>query len=55
MKYLQLGPTSYFSPPLNNAIMLWIHQGINPLIRSEPSWSNHLWKLHHSHTQSMLY
>jgi hypothetical protein len=22
MKYLQLGPTSYFSPPLNNAIML---------------------------------
>jgi hypothetical protein len=34
-----------------NAIILWIHQGINPFITSEPSWSNHLWKCPHRHIQ----
>lgn len=28
-------------PSSNNAITLWIHQGSNPLIRLEPSGSNH--------------
>jgi hypothetical protein len=35
-------PTSYFSPPPNNAIILWIHDKINLFIRSEPSWFNPL-------------
>jgi hypothetical protein len=38
---LPTGPTSYFLPPLNNAIILWIHQGINPLMKSESSGSNY--------------
>jgi hypothetical protein len=35
----QWRPTSYCLPPSNNAIK-WIHQGINPLITLEHSWSN---------------
>jgi hypothetical protein len=39
---LQLGPISYFPPLPNNGIILWIHWGINPVIRSQSSWSNYL-------------
>jgi hypothetical protein len=37
--FLHQGPTSNFSPPLNNVI---ISQGIHPLIKPDPSWPNHL-------------
>lgn len=40
---LQLRP-SPFPPPPNKGIILWLFQGIDPSIRSEPSWSIHLWK-----------
>jgi hypothetical protein len=43
--FLQLGPTSYCSPPSNTAIILWIHEGIKLLIRSEPSGSSQFPKL----------
>jgi hypothetical protein len=33
--FLQAGPTSL--PPPNSAMILWIHQGINPFITLEPS------------------
>jgi hypothetical protein len=39
-------PTSSNNPTLNNVILLWIHQWISPLIRSEPLWSNHFPKAH---------
>jgi hypothetical protein len=32
-------------------MVLWILQGINPLIRSEPSLSSRVWKPHHVHPQ----
>jgi hypothetical protein len=32
------------SPPPNNCIKLWLYQWINPLMKSEPSWSNHFQK-----------
>jgi hypothetical protein len=38
--FLQLGSTFYFPLPSNNSIVLWIHQGINPLIRSMPPGFN---------------
>jgi hypothetical protein len=40
--FFQVGQTTYFLPSSSNVTTLWIHQGINPLISSEPSWSNHL-------------
>jgi hypothetical protein len=53
--FLQLGPTSCFSLPPNNAIILWVHQGINLLIRSEPLGSNHFPKATKSHTWACEY
>jgi hypothetical protein len=50
--FLQVGPTSYLPPPPNNAFILWIHQEMNPSIRSEPSESSHLPKTHHLATSS---
>jgi hypothetical protein len=36
------GRPNLYLPPLSyNAIILWLHQGINPLIRLEPSGSSH--------------
>jgi hypothetical protein len=33
--FLQVGSTFYLSPLPNNAIILQIHEGINPFLRSE--------------------
>lgn len=35
-----------------NVIILRICQGVNPMMRSEPSWSNRLQKQHHRHPQN---
>jgi hypothetical protein len=41
--FLQLGPISYLLQP-HDAITVCIHQGTDPLIRSEPSRANLLWE-----------
>jgi hypothetical protein len=40
-----------FIPLLSVIFKFQIHQWFKPFIRSEPSWSNCLWKLSHRHTQ----
>jgi hypothetical protein len=37
--------------PPNNIFKVWVHQWIKLFIRSEPSWSNCLWKCPHRHLQ----
>jgi hypothetical protein len=44
-----------FPPSPNNAIMLGIHQGINVLIRSNSSGSNHFPKAHHLAAKPMTH
>lgn len=40
------------SPPFSNVLFkFWTHHRINPLIKSETSWLNCLWKSLHQHTQ----
>jgi hypothetical protein len=43
--FLQWGLITELLAPTDNAIKLWIHQWINPLIRSNPPWSNHFPKV----------
>jgi hypothetical protein len=53
--FLQVGPISYFFhhlPITSNAVVLWIHHRVNPLIKSEPSGANNFPKAHQLATNS---
>lgn len=47
--FLCLTPPSLYP---SNVIILGIYQRMNPVMRSEPSWSNRLQKQHHRHPQN---
>jgi hypothetical protein len=51
--FLQLSPTSYFLPPSDSTIILWLHRAINLLIISVSLVSNHFLKAHCVATQHM--
>jgi hypothetical protein len=48
---------SYFllSRPPNHTRILWIHQGNNPFMSSEPSWPNLVWKHHYNTPRGVVY
>jgi hypothetical protein len=48
--FFHLGPT-FLLPPPGILSKVWSHQWIKPLIKSESSWSNSLWKCPHGHIQ----
>jgi hypothetical protein len=53
--FLQLGPSPYFALLPSDVFKVRIHQWIDPLTRSEPSWFSHFPKVHQLTTKPVIH